>query len=273
MKELYLFQNRSYVDFYPIQFGKENCDPLHSFGPSLKQHYLFHYIVSGEGNFYVTEEEKSFHLTAGQGFLIPPGVVCSYEADLENPWTYIWIEFDGLKAEHFLKQAGLGSQQLIFSQTKPAKSSLVYSTATAVLNSHNNRSAGLIAQLYLFIDALITESSTRTEINHSDAKDLYIREAINFVERNFQATITVDDMAQSCNLNRQYFSRLFKEQMNVTAQQFIIQYRLSQACEMLKNTNLSLTEIAERVGYSNQFNFSAAFKRQYKQSPSTWRRN
>ncbi|HEM4173110.1 TPA: AraC family ligand binding domain-containing protein, partial [Streptococcus suis] len=49
--EFYVFNNRSYVDFYPIQFGMEACKPLHSFGPTMKQHYLFHYIISGSGTF------------------------------------------------------------------------------------------------------------------------------------------------------------------------------------------------------------------------------
>ncbi|MFD3085296.1 helix-turn-helix domain-containing protein, partial [Streptococcus agalactiae] len=51
-----------------------------------------------------------------------------------------------------------------------------------------------------------------------------------------------------------------------------IQYRLSKACALLKNRNLNLSDIAEQIGYSNQFNFSAAFKRQYGISPRQWRK-
>ncbi len=83
--EFYVFNNRSYVDFYPIQFGMEACKPLHSFGPTMKQHYLFHYIISGSGTFYDTSDQREYHLTAGQGFLISPDAICSYEADEKDP--------------------------------------------------------------------------------------------------------------------------------------------------------------------------------------------
>ncbi len=61
--------------------------------------------------------------------------------------------------------------------------------------------------------------------------------------------------------------------MNISPQQFIIQYRLSEACELLKNTTKTLQEIAEEIGYSNQFNFSTAFKRHYQISPNRWRKS
>ncbi|MFD3014289.1 helix-turn-helix domain-containing protein, partial [Streptococcus agalactiae] len=63
-----------------------------------------------------------------------------------------------------------------------------------------------------------------------------------------------------------------REQTNSSPQQFLIQYRLSKACALLKNRNLNLSDIAEQIGYSNQFNFSAAFKRQYGISPRQWRK-
>ena len=270
--EFYVFNNRSYMDFYPIQFGMEECLPLHSFGPTSKQHYLFHYIVSGSGHFYDTQGQRVHRLTAGQGFLISPNMICSYEADEKDPWTYIWVEFDGLKTEHFLRQDGLSRQQPIFSQKSPAALSPVYKELMAILKNYQSKSAEIIGHLYLFISALIDESLNHRTSKHDEIKEFYIREALNFIERNFEKPISVDDLAQQCNLNRHYFSRLFKEQVNISPQQFIIQYRLSEACELLKNTNKTLQEIAESVGYSNQFNFSTAFKRHFQQSPTKWRR-
>ncbi|HEM6088937.1 TPA: AraC family transcriptional regulator [Streptococcus suis] len=270
--QFYVFNNRSYVDFYPIQFGMESCKPLHSFGPTMKQHYLFHYIVSGKGIFYDTSKQRQFHLKAGQGFLISPDTICSYEADKDDPWTYIWIEFDGLKTEHFLHQAGLSKTHPIFSQNEIPTESPVYLVMKQLLSLHRQKSATIIGHLYLFISNLIDCSLTKTTSRHNESKEFYIREAINFVERNYREPISVDDLAHVCNLNRHYFSRLFKEQMNISPQQFIIQYRLSEACELLKNTNKNLQEIAEEIGYSNQFNFSTAFKRQYQMSPNRWRK-
>ncbi|EIQ81039.1 UNVERIFIED_CONTAM: AraC family transcriptional regulator [Streptococcus canis] len=270
--EFHIFNNQSYIDFYPIQFGQESCQPLHSFGPAMKKHYLFHYIIEGQGTFYISGQDKAYHLKAGQGFLIPPDLICSYEADKDNPWSYMWIEFDGLKSQHFLRLAGMSALQPIFSQHTTSKDSAVYQELTALMKSYHKNSAHIIAHLYLFIDALIKNSLTHYQTEHDDIKVLYIREAVNFIERNYDKPITVTDMARHCNLNKHYFSRLFKEQVYTSPQQFLIQYRLSKACELLRTTNLNLQEVAEQVGYSNQFNFSTAFKRHYQQSPNVWRK-
>lgn len=270
--EFHLFNNQSYIDFYPIQFGKEKCTPLHSFGPSAKQHYLFHYITEGKGTFYISGKNTAYHLSAGQGFLMFPNQICSYEADEEEPWAYMWLEFDGLKSEHFLKSAGLSQKQPIFSHSSSPTDNPVYHSLQAIIENHQKRSAYVIAQSYLFINAIIEYSASHISTDHNDIKELYIREAINFIERNYQEPISVEDMANHCNLSKHYFSRLFKKEISISPQQFLIQYRLSKSCELLRNTSLNLQEIAEKIGYSNQFNYSIAFKRQYHHSPKAWRK-
>ncbi|MCR8967766.1 AraC family transcriptional regulator [Streptococcus zalophi] len=271
--EFHFFDNRSYVDLYPIQFGKEVCEPLHSFGPSKRNNFLFHYIISGKGTFFDTKNQKQYQLSAGQGFLIPPNYMTSYEADFKDPWTYIWLEFNGLKAEHFLKRAGLSLDNLIFSSSNHNINNTVYEELNYIINNYKTSSLNILAHTYLFADALINESIISTNKEHEDVKELYIREAINYIERNYPSSISIDDIAVHCNLNRSYFSRLFKEHMSVTPQQFLITYRLSKATELLKNTKLTLQEIADAIGYSNQFNFSIAFKRTFGQSPNSWRKN
>lgn len=270
--EFYLFNNQSYIDFFPIQFGREECNPLHSFGPATRKHYLFHYIVSGKGTFYISGQDKAYQLSAGQGFLICPDLICSYEADKDDPWTYMWVEFDGLKSEYFLKLAGLNNHQPIFSQTTSSTESPVFQELSLLIANHNKHSVFIISHLYLFMNALIESSKTQHPVAHNDITELYIREAVNFIERRYQDAITVDDMAHHCNLNKQYFSRLFKKELNISPQQFLIQYRLSKSCELLRNTTMTLHDIAREVGYSNQFNYSIAFKRQYQQSPTMWRK-
>ena len=97
-QEFYVFHNISSVDLYPIQFGKEKCDPCHHYGPTLTHNYLFHYILSGRGSFLENEKHEAIQLGPGQGFLMPPNTVCSYTADQDDPRTYCWIEQPDLYA-------------------------------------------------------------------------------------------------------------------------------------------------------------------------------
>jgi hypothetical protein len=48
------------------------------------------------------------------GFLIKPNVLTRYEADQENPWTYVWVGFSGEKCEQFLRDIGIDAHTLLF---------------------------------------------------------------------------------------------------------------------------------------------------------------
>lgn len=105
-----LFTDKNFVDCTLFQYGWEKCDPHHSFGPAARNHYLFHYIISGKGLFVSTDSSKKdteYHLHAGQGFLISPGQTNTYIADSLDPWEYAWVEFDGLKAPEIIALSGL----------------------------------------------------------------------------------------------------------------------------------------------------------------------
>ena len=71
--------------------GLSRTEPMHSFGPALKPHYLIHYILSGKGRFSIGGEE--YPLEAGYGFLITPDELAFYQADEKEPWTYVWVGF------------------------------------------------------------------------------------------------------------------------------------------------------------------------------------
>ena len=67
--------------------GCAKTEPFHSFGPAVKPHFLIHYILSGKGIFQM--DGKQYPLEAGYGFLIQPEELAFYQADKEDPWTYV----------------------------------------------------------------------------------------------------------------------------------------------------------------------------------------
>lgn len=83
--------DQHYKDFSPMQFGSETCDPGHFFGPSVRTHWLLHYIVYGFGRF--ERDGISYSVKPGDIFVIPPYEKTYYEADQKKPWRYIWIGF------------------------------------------------------------------------------------------------------------------------------------------------------------------------------------
>ena len=270
-----VFPNENFLDLRIYQYGYEQCAPLQSFGPFIRNHYLFHYVISGQGCLDATAEDgvttRRYEIQAGQGFLICPGLINTYFADESRPWKYVWIEFDGLRASESLRYAGLTAACPIYQAEDEVQSAQVRDRMLYIADHSDASALHLIGCLYLFMDALIQSSSTRLSAQGSQIKDFYIQEAVNYMEQNYQRNLTIEEVADACRLNRSYFSKLFKENMGCPPQEFLIRVRLTKATELMCSTSTPISEIAVRCGYSNQFHFSRAFKKRYGIPPQKWR--
>ncbi len=86
----HIFPNENFIDLCLYQYGYEKCDPGHSFGPAARNHYLFHYILTGTGTLLADDTKgvtQTYQIRSGQGFMIFPGQVTTYIADSNVPWN------------------------------------------------------------------------------------------------------------------------------------------------------------------------------------------
>lgn len=269
-----VFPSENFLDLGLYQFGWEQCDPSHSFGPAARNHYLFHYCLSGTGTLIAENSKKesiTYQVKSGQGFMLFPDQVCTYIADNEIPWEYVWLEFDGLRAKELIELTGLGVNQPVYKARYKDLAETMKSEMMYIVNHKEESPFHLIGHLYLFIDSLL-RSSSRSQLSKGNSlRDFYMKEALSFIEQNFQNNISVEDIASSCGLNRSYFGKIFHESIGKSPQDFLISYRMSKAGELLKLTDLSIADIGNAVGYPNQLHFSRAFKNVYGISPRNWR--
>ena len=269
-----VFPNEELLNFRLFQTGWEQCAPLHSFGPFIRNHYLFHYIISGRGVLDATEPDgttRRYDLESGQGFLISPGQINMYSADQTDPWKYVWLEFDGLRAIEYLNEAGLSVTQPIYQPNSMEQAERVRDLMLYIADHSRDSILSLVGHFCLLLDALIQSSSTRREPHETQLRDFYVQEAISYMELHYQRELTVEEIARACRLNRSYFSKLFKEKKGCTPQEFLIRLRLTKAADLMRNTGTSIGEISAACGYPNQLHFSRAFKQRYGVSPREWR--
>ena len=83
-------------ELHLISCGWEKCTPEQSYGPGVRRYYTIHFVLSGQGYFYMNN--RKYTLKAGQCFFIPPVTSSLYKAEPSDPWTYIWICFNGENA-------------------------------------------------------------------------------------------------------------------------------------------------------------------------------
>lgn len=269
-----IFPNEKFIDLGLYQYGWERCKPAHMYGPAARNHFLFHYVLSGTGTLMANDkkkETKTYHIRSGQGFLLFPGQISTYIADETTPWEYTWLEFDGLRVKEMLDIAGFSPDQPLYHATARKHQENMMNEMLYIANHSEETPFHLIGHLYLFLDALTRSVSQVNLGNTGKMSDYYIREAINFIEQNFPYEISIEDIASHCGINRSYFGKIFHESVGRTPQEFLISYRMMKATELLKMTNLSISDIGNAVGYPNQLHFSRAFKNTYGVSPKNWR--
>jgi AraC-like DNA-binding protein len=122
----------------------------------------------------------------------------------------------------------------------------------------------------LFRDELYIELSE--DINKVSIKrGIDILPALQKIFREYQNHLTVDELAQLCNISKYHFCRIFKQHMGVTVVQYIINYRLSIAELMLNSKNYSIGEIASMCGFDDISYFYRCYKRVKGVSPNKTR--
>lgn len=269
--KFHVIENDRFVDINLFQVGYEKCKPLHQFGPAVRNHFLFHYVISGKGR--LDTNKQIYHIGAGQGFLLCPGQASTYYADEHDPWTYAWIEFDGLRARESVSLAGLSESQPVYFPNQKDSGALIEQQLLYIIDHAGDSPMRLIGHTLVFLDDLIHTSKNKVStVGSKKLREFYIKEALSFIDGHYQQDISIQDIATACGLNRSYFGRLFRETMNQSPQQFLIQYRMAKALQLLKESEISIAEVGAAVGYENQLHFSRAFKSVFDVPPSEYRR-
>ncbi|WZL73019.1 helix-turn-helix domain-containing protein [Clostridiaceae bacterium 35-E11] len=118
-------------------------------------------------------------------------------------------------------------------------------------------------------------TSISNEIKNLSVKDknIVMYRAATYMEKYFTIDLKLEEVAEVCNLSQYHFSRLFKNFYGKTFVQYLTELRMDKACKLLKETDLTITEITEKVGYKEIGYFSRIFKKNIGISPKQYRTN
>ncbi|QUI25443.1 DNA-binding response regulator [Vallitalea pronyensis] len=109
--------------------------------------------------------------------------------------------------------------------------------------------------------------------NNDSTENIYIKTIKAYIEKHYADDIKADDLAVEVNLTPSYFSTFFKSETGQTYKNYLIDYRLTKARELLTTTTLHVVEIAQLVGYPNENYFSKLFKQKMGMSPTQYRKS
>lgn len=243
--------DKDYRGINPIQFGYHSCPSSHFVGPVIRTYWLIHFVVSGFGIYKINGTIYNIH--PGEMFIIPPYIEIYYEADKATPWSYIWIGFtsDGALPVELPHTINCPEALSIFNAMKNCE------------EFSEGRSLYLNARLWDLFALL-----SKREDSHSN----YIKQALDYIHSEYMNGITVEEIARKVNLERTYFSVLFKKKTGISPKQYLLHHRMSVAASLIVNNNASVSVAAFSTGYNEVSTFSHMFKRHFGVSPTDFKR-
>lgn len=99
-----------------------------------------------------------------------------------------------------------------------------------------------------------------------------VKDIVNYINHHYIEDITLDQISKMVELSRTYVCGLFKKEMGINITNYIMNYRIEKAKELLRDTNLKSYEISEKVGFIDESYFSRTFKKVTGQSPNAYKK-
>lgn len=265
-KNSYKTTEKNLVSLSVYNVGYQKCEPLYQWGPGIRDHYLIHHIVSGCG--YYTAGGQTYALKAGDTFLIYPLTEITYHADEKDPWEYYWVGFSGSDAAAIIGATGFSKEApVLFGQndSEQLRSYLlqIYEARGQDI-SHAVRMTGL---LYLTLALFIRPSDGGVK---KDAALDYVQQALTYMNYHYAYPISIDDVAAFAGISRSHLYRIFMEHTGQSPKAYLSALRIRQACTLMKKSDISITAIANSVGFENSLYFSKVFKKFKGMPPSEY---
>ncbi|MCR5641705.1 MAG: AraC family transcriptional regulator [Lachnospiraceae bacterium] len=266
-KNSYKTTRRELVSLQVYNVGIEKCSASHTWGPGVRDHYLIHVIIRGKGRYRY--DHKEYTLSAGDAFLVYPGSLVTYEADAKEPWEYAWVGFNGSDAAVILEATDFTRSEPVIYHV-PLQEQLQQQIRRIYEASGNdfNHSVEMTGHLYTLLSTFMHCSMGRSMTNTGQS---YVQKSIEYISANYSYPITVEDIAAYVGLSRSQLFRSFRSVLSQSPKEYLTEFRLRQASYLLESTNLSITAIANSVGFDNSLYFSKTFHRQRNMTPSDYR--
>lgn len=258
-----------------IQVYGENINNMH-FHNLLEIGYC-HY---GEGDLVI--EDDSYRFGPEMVSCIPANFlhVTKSDANVVAFWEYIYINpEDMLKNCHKAPSEIMGILEAVNQKAffvKAEENPIFVTLVSAIFGEMRHKSEyhqecvrGMVYSLLFEIARFNGKKASRTSGRNGS---LQLENAIEYVEKNYPNNFKIADLANECHMSETHFRRIFQEKMNMTPIEYVNFVRIKKACELIDKTDISMEDVAEKVGFITPSTFNRNFRRIIGTSPYQWKK-
>jgi AraC-like DNA-binding protein len=258
-----------------IQVYGENINNMH-FHNLLEIGYC-HY---GDGDLII--EDNTYRFSSGMISIIPANFlhVTKSDANVKAFWEYMYISPEDIlrnwgKTKQETKEiADVINRSAIFKTTWEIStiSTLVHTIFDEMKEKKEYHQECVRGLVYSLVFEIAKYNGKRDNRMFGKNISLQLGNAIDYVEFHYADEFKIADLADECHMSETHFRRVFQEKMNMSPIEYVNFVRVKKACELIDKTDVSMEEVAERVGFSTPSTFNRNFRRIMGTSPYQWKK-
>ncbi|QEM11713.1 AraC family transcriptional regulator [Mucilaginibacter rubeus] len=230
------------------------------------------YCIRGKGHYIL--DKKRYEVNAGQYVIIPAtDRYIRYWADTESPWTIYWIHFTGDQIGEFNRSLNLtttkGPIPIPFNDTGIEVWQKIFSILSVSFRMESLCNANFCLQHLISTFLYPQHEDKEKEIPVENS----IQQAIDIMKSNLHLKLSLEEIAVKVNLSTSYFATFFKKRQGISPIDYFINMKMQRACELLRDQNNKVREVASDIGYEDPYYFSRIFKNVVGLSPAQYRKD
>lgn len=253
---------------YPPGQHPEGHDFTWEAGRTLESFTLV-YITRGRGRFESGAAGK-LRIDAGDAFVVFPGEWHRYRPDPATGWDEYWVEFDGEHARRIMEQRDLCAAKPVMEVGHDDAILRLFLQLTDTIRQSPAGFEHIIATQAEQIVARMLAAHRRRG-GDDDPEAAAIRRACIRILEQPDREPDVGAMAADAGMSHSGFRKKFRRVTGMPPGKYLQEVRINRACEWLRQSNLSVTEIAMRLGFDTVFYFSRVFKKKTGMSATEYR--
>ena len=246
-----------------LYFGKEQSYPNREFNRTCSV-YILHYVTDGCGVF------NGKRIGAGEGFLVIPDEPHHMAADKETPWHFKWISFRGSEARRQMKSIGLDENNQYFSYGFASELERMFDDVLYREHSACDLNTYMQGVFYMILAYHKKQYSRQTQSGAAGVG--YAEDALRYIDEHFDQNLRIDQVAEALHISRKYLCSVVERYAGMSTKEYLLNRRVEAAAELLRETDLSVSEVASRVGYADYTQLSRLFRQKKGLSPLQFRK-
>lgn len=231
--------------------------------------WLYQYTISGSGSF--ASGGEVFSMTPGHAFAaVLPSAHKYWLPAASTHWKYAWLSTNhSFVRERFAQLFPEDSTAFPIEQTSP----VLFHLERIISSVASNHSPDLLSLESDLLQWAIALDRHITNLKHpSELRDRIMNSCRSFIGSNLARFIDVDELANIHGMNRSHFSHFFKSATGLSASRYILDVRLDEVLNLLRQPQRTLKEIAGFTGFADANHLCKCFKRKFHQTPGSYRR-